>query len=75
MRRLADELGIRAPSLYRHLPGRDAVVGELVNETLFETGERMHAAVSAPDVDRPGRDPARGLPGHSALSNRTSTGS
>lgn len=53
MRRLADELGIRAPSLYKHLPGRDAVVGELVNETLFETGERMHAAVSAPDVDEP----------------------
>ena len=26
MRRLGDELGIKAPSLYKHLPGRDAVV-------------------------------------------------
>ena len=53
MRRLADELGIRAPSLYKHLPGREAVVGELVDVTLFETGERMHAAVSAPDISEP----------------------
>jgi AcrR family transcriptional regulator len=48
MRRLGDELGIKAPSLYKHLPGRDAVVAQLVDETLFETGDRMHSAVSAP---------------------------
>lgn len=53
MRRLADELGIRAPSLYKHLPGREAVVGQLVDDTLFETGDRMHAAISAPDVGEP----------------------
>jgi AcrR family transcriptional regulator len=48
MRRLGDELGIKAPSLYKHLPGRDAVVLELVEQALFETGEQLHAAVSAP---------------------------
>lgn len=48
MRRLGDELGIKAPSLYKHLPGRDAVVAHLVDEVLFESGDRMHAAVSAP---------------------------
>lgn len=47
MRRLGDELGIKAPSLYKHLPGRDGVVAQLVDETLFETGDRMHSAVSA----------------------------
>jgi AcrR family transcriptional regulator len=48
MRRLGDELGIKAPSLYKHLRGRDAVVAQLVDETLFESGHRMHSAVSAP---------------------------
>ncbi len=47
MRRLGDELGIKAPSLYKHLPGREAVVAQVVNETLFRTGDLMHAAVSA----------------------------
>ena len=46
MRRLGHELGIRAPSLYKHLPSRDAVVARLVDETLFESGARMHSAVS-----------------------------
>jgi AcrR family transcriptional regulator len=54
MRRLGDELGIKAPSLYKHLPGRDAVVAQLVDETLFETGDRMHSAVSAPATDATG---------------------
>ncbi len=53
MRRLADELGIKAPSLYNHLPGRDAVVAQLVDETLFLTGEQMHAAVTAPGPGGP----------------------
>jgi AcrR family transcriptional regulator len=54
MRRLGDELGIKAPSLYKHLPGRDAVVAQLVDETLFETGDRMHSAVSEPATDATG---------------------
>ena len=54
MRRLAEDLGIKAPSLYKHLSGRDAVIAELVDDTLFETGDLMHAAVSEPG------DPAGG---------------
>jgi AcrR family transcriptional regulator len=54
MRRLADELGIKAPSLYNHLPGRDAVVTELVDETLFESGDQLHSALSAPAIDAAG---------------------
>jgi AcrR family transcriptional regulator len=51
MRRLGDRLGIKAPSLYKHLPGRDAVIAHLVDETLFASGERMHSAVSGPVHD------------------------
>jgi AcrR family transcriptional regulator len=54
MRRLADELGIKAPSLYKHLPGRDAVVAQLVDETLFDTGDQMHAAVDSPAAEADG---------------------
>lgn len=53
MRRLGQELGIKAPSLYKHLPGRDAVITQLVDETLFDTGDRMHAAVEPPAADGP----------------------
>jgi AcrR family transcriptional regulator len=45
MRRLADELGIRAPSLYKHLKGRPALELALVEIGLDETGLAMHAAV------------------------------
>ena len=48
MRRLGEELGIKAPSLYKHLPGRDAVIAALIDETLFDSGDLMHSAVSAP---------------------------
>lgn len=54
MRRLGDELGIKAPSLYKHLPSRDAVIAQLVDETLFETGDLLHAAVSATTADTAG---------------------
>lgn len=53
MRRLGDELGIKAPSLYKHVAGRDAVVAALVQDTLLETGERMHSAVAAPGAGGP----------------------
>lgn len=54
MRRLGHELGIKAPSLYKHLPGRDGVVAQLVDDTLFESGDRMHSAVSAAPADTTG---------------------
>lgn len=52
MRRIGDALGIKAPSLYKHLPGREALVLHLVEDALFATGDRCHVA-----LDRPGRRP------------------
>ena len=45
MRRLADELGIRAPSLYKHINGRPALELALAETGLDETGLALHAAV------------------------------
>jgi AcrR family transcriptional regulator len=52
MRRVADELGIRAPSLYKHLPDKAAIESALVEEAFAELGGALHDA-----VDRPGRRP------------------
>ncbi len=48
MRRLADELGIKAPSLYKHVDGKEAVERVLVADALFEMGDIGHAAVAEP---------------------------
>jgi AcrR family transcriptional regulator len=50
MRRIGDALGIKAPSLYKHLPSREALVLHLVEDALYLVGDQCHAA-----VDRPGR--------------------
>ncbi len=47
MRRLADELGIRAPSLYKHVKGRPALELALVEIGLDETGLALHAVVAS----------------------------
>ena len=47
MRRLAAELGIQAPSLYKHLPGKDFVADALIAAGLAEIGAVLHAAVAA----------------------------
>ena len=47
MRRLADELGIRAPSLYKHINGRPALELALAETGLDETGLALHAAVAS----------------------------
>jgi AcrR family transcriptional regulator len=57
MRRLGEALGIRAPSLYKHLPGKRAVEAALIEIGLAEMGEALHRAV---------RDP-RELPGTGAV--------
>jgi AcrR family transcriptional regulator len=51
MRRLADELGIRAPSLYKHITGRPALELALVETGLDETGLALHAAVASSNGD------------------------
>ena len=45
MRRLAAELGIQAPSLYKHLPGKPAVEDALIAAGLNELGSALHAVV------------------------------
>jgi AcrR family transcriptional regulator len=50
MRSVADELGIRAPSLYKHVAGKGAIEVMLIEAALREMGESLHAA-----LQRPGR--------------------
>ena len=48
MRRLAAEVGIQAPSLYKHFPTKRAVEAALVEAGMLEMGEALHAAIAAP---------------------------
>lgn len=50
MRRLGQALGIRAPSIYKHLPGKHAVEVALIEAGLAEMGEALHRAVSDPQA-------------------------
>ncbi|MCX4969001.1 TetR/AcrR family transcriptional regulator [Streptomyces sp. NBC_00654] len=54
MRRLADRVGIKAPSLYKHFPDKSCVVTALAEEMLRESGEALEAAERA----APGSFPA-----------------
>lgn len=45
MRRVADQLGIQAPSIYKHLPGKHAIEVALIEVGLAEMGHACHAAV------------------------------
>jgi AcrR family transcriptional regulator len=49
MRRLADEMGIRAPSLYKHFPGKAAVEAAVISDALFDIGDVTHAALHGRD--------------------------
>jgi AcrR family transcriptional regulator len=42
MRRVGDLVGIRAASLYKHLPGKPALEAALVDAALFEVGDESH---------------------------------
>ncbi len=53
MRRLGDEVGMRAPSLYKHYPHKRALEAALIDIAFAEMGERLHAAVEAPGPDGP----------------------
>src|SRR5262245_54607792 len=44
MRRLADRLGIRAPSIYKHLPDKRALENALISLALEEQAERFETA-------------------------------
>jgi AcrR family transcriptional regulator len=45
MRRLAEELGIQAPSIYKHLPGKQAINAALIELALVEAGAAFHDAI------------------------------
>ena len=44
MRRLAERLGIKAPSLYKHLPGKRALEAALISDAFLEAAERFEQA-------------------------------
>lgn len=48
MRRLADELGIRAPSLYKHVRDKASLEAGLIEDILFDIGDALHAALATP---------------------------
>ncbi|HEX3201114.1 MAG TPA: helix-turn-helix domain-containing protein, partial [Actinomycetes bacterium] len=57
VRRLAERLGIRAPSLYKHLPDKAALEAAIIATGLEEAAEAFEAAVDGadeplPDLDR-----------------------
>lgn len=52
MRRIGAALGIRAPSLYKHLPGKDGVRNALIADALLEIGTSLHEAVAATEGSR-----------------------
>ena len=53
MRRLAEEVGIRAPSLYKHVRDKAAIEALLVEDALAEVGEALHATVARPGPEGP----------------------
>jgi AcrR family transcriptional regulator len=44
MRRLAERLGIRAPSIYKHLPGKDALEAAVISDGFQEQAAAFEAA-------------------------------
>lgn len=46
MRRLADAVGLRAPSLYKHFPTKRAVEAALVEQGMIELGTALHASLA-----------------------------
>jgi AcrR family transcriptional regulator len=48
MRRLAQDLGIRAPSLYKHFADKAAIESALIEDAFAELGGALHGAVEQP---------------------------
>lgn len=49
MRRLAEDLGMRAPSLYKHVSDKATLEAALIEDVLFDMGDVLHAALAEPD--------------------------
>ena len=50
MRRLADRLGIKAPSLYKHLPGKQALEAALISDGFLEAAERFERTATLAEL-------------------------
>ena len=48
MRRLAERLGIRAPSIYKHFPSKEALEAALISQGFEEQGAAFEAALEGP---------------------------
>jgi AcrR family transcriptional regulator len=48
MRRLADDVGMRAPSLYKHVRDKAVLEAALIEDVMFEMGDVLHAALAKP---------------------------
>lgn len=46
MRRLAEDLGMRAPSLYKHVKDKATLETALIEDVLFDMGDDLHAALA-----------------------------
>jgi AcrR family transcriptional regulator len=53
MRRLAELVGIRAPSIYKHFDSKSALEVALVEDALFDMGDALRHAVTGPGSDGP----------------------
>lgn len=52
MRRVADDLGIRAPSLYKHVRDKADLEAALIEDQFFDLGDALHAALVRPGRQR-----------------------
>ena len=66
MRRVAEDLGIRAPSIYKHFADKAAIESALIEDALIELGTGLHDAVANPG---PGGATASLLATYRALAN------
>ncbi len=62
MRALADEVGMRAPSLYKHFAGKDAVKSALVAVALAESGAALRPVTTVAALLTAYRHTARSNP-------------
>jgi AcrR family transcriptional regulator len=46
MRRLADDVGMRAPSLYKHVPDKAHLEAALIEDIFFAVGDVLHDALA-----------------------------
>ena len=77
MRRLADQVGIKAPSLYKHLPDKTALEAAIIATGLEEAATVFEAAVAGgrPVMGRVRRGPRSPVrTGSSRWRTRTCTG-